>query len=261
MLTIGQLARLGGTTVRAIRHYHQSGLLPEPARQPNGYRQYRASDLDRLIRIRQLGELGLSLADVRRLIVATPDERREALQTLDAQYADEQRSLQARRERIALLLATPGDPTVPSPYRAQQGNLAELGVPTGLIELDSALYRTLQAMTPPADYAGIDAALTGLAEDPATTLITADFMRRLDGIATLSPDDPIVEELVRDYVAFLRETWPDLATAVDPDAPDDPMTTWAVNDLMMEHLTPTQVSAIRRVMAAMLERGDAPEPS
>ena len=32
MLTISQLASYAGVTVRAVRHYHQVGLLPEPAR-------------------------------------------------------------------------------------------------------------------------------------------------------------------------------------------------------------------------------------
>ena len=30
MLTIGQLAAYAGVTVRAVRHYHAKGLLPEP---------------------------------------------------------------------------------------------------------------------------------------------------------------------------------------------------------------------------------------
>lgn len=68
MLTIGQVAQLAGTTVRTVRHYHQTGLLPEPPRSPNGYRQYRGSDLSRLHQIRQLSELGLALADIRRLV-------------------------------------------------------------------------------------------------------------------------------------------------------------------------------------------------
>ena len=32
MLTISQLANYAGTTARAVRHYHQIGLLPEPGR-------------------------------------------------------------------------------------------------------------------------------------------------------------------------------------------------------------------------------------
>ena len=43
MLTISQLAAYAGVTVRAVRHYHQIGLLPEPARDNSGYRTYNAA--------------------------------------------------------------------------------------------------------------------------------------------------------------------------------------------------------------------------
>jgi hypothetical protein len=43
MLTIGQLAAYAGVTVRAVRHYHQIGLLPEPERDASGYRRYGAT--------------------------------------------------------------------------------------------------------------------------------------------------------------------------------------------------------------------------
>jgi DNA-binding transcriptional MerR regulator len=38
MLTISRLAAYAGVTVRALRHYHQIGLLPEPERDHSGYR-------------------------------------------------------------------------------------------------------------------------------------------------------------------------------------------------------------------------------
>ena len=47
MLTIGKLADYVGVTPRAIRLYHQRGLLPEPARTPGGYRVYTAADINR----------------------------------------------------------------------------------------------------------------------------------------------------------------------------------------------------------------------
>jgi DNA-binding transcriptional MerR regulator len=37
MLTISQLAAYSGVTVRAVRHYHAKGLLPEPERDDSGY--------------------------------------------------------------------------------------------------------------------------------------------------------------------------------------------------------------------------------
>lgn len=55
MLTISQLAAYAGVTVRAVRHYHQIGLLPEPGRDRSGYRTYDGAVV-RLIRIRTLAD-------------------------------------------------------------------------------------------------------------------------------------------------------------------------------------------------------------
>ena len=71
MLTISQLARYAGVTVRAVRHYHQIGLLAEPERDHSGYRSYDAAAVVRLIRIRTLAEAGVPLARVRELLTPT----------------------------------------------------------------------------------------------------------------------------------------------------------------------------------------------
>lgn len=39
-MRIGEVAALAGVSARAVRHYHQRGLQPEPARLANGYREY-----------------------------------------------------------------------------------------------------------------------------------------------------------------------------------------------------------------------------
>src|SRR5215216_4454230 len=70
MLTIGQLASYAGVTIRAVRHYHQVGLLPEPERDASGYRTYDAVAVVRLIRIRTLAEAGVPLARVQKLLDA-----------------------------------------------------------------------------------------------------------------------------------------------------------------------------------------------
>ena len=40
-----EVAKLAGVTVRTLRHYHQLGLLAEPERSENGYRDYAATDV------------------------------------------------------------------------------------------------------------------------------------------------------------------------------------------------------------------------
>ena len=105
MLTIGQLASYAGVTVRAVRHYHQIGLLPEPARDGSGYRTYVAADVVRLIRIRTLAEAGVPLARVQELLDATPAEFGEAVARVDAELRARVRELQEHRRRIARLAA------------------------------------------------------------------------------------------------------------------------------------------------------------
>ena len=48
-----QLADLAGVTVRSIRHYHQMGVLADPQRSLNGYKQYQIEDLVRVMQIKR----------------------------------------------------------------------------------------------------------------------------------------------------------------------------------------------------------------
>jgi DNA-binding transcriptional MerR regulator len=69
MLTIGAFARLGGVSVRTVRHYEQVGVLKPAETDPTtGYRFYRARQLARLHRIQALKDLGLSLQQLAPLL-------------------------------------------------------------------------------------------------------------------------------------------------------------------------------------------------
>jgi hypothetical protein len=61
MFSIGEFARLGGVSVRTLRHYDEIGLLrPATVDQDTGYRGYTADQLGQLNQIMALKELGLS---------------------------------------------------------------------------------------------------------------------------------------------------------------------------------------------------------
>ncbi|MFB7503839.1 helix-turn-helix domain-containing protein [Streptomyces broussonetiae] len=68
LLTIGELARVTGLTVRTIRYWSDEGVLTPMARSSGGYRLYDTACVARLELIRTLRELGLGLADVRRVL-------------------------------------------------------------------------------------------------------------------------------------------------------------------------------------------------
>ncbi len=127
MLTIGQLAAYAGVTVRAVRHYHHVGLLPEPGRDHSGYRSYDAAAVVRLIRIRTLAEAGVPLARVEELLDAEPAEFAAAVAEIDRRLRAEVRELQEHRRRIGALVA--GDSlALPPEVVAYLDRLREVGV-------------------------------------------------------------------------------------------------------------------------------------
>ena len=98
-----QLADLAGTTLRTIRHYHDVGLLAEPERRSNGYKSYGVTHLVRVLRIKRLTDLGLSLTQIAKL--GDGDEHPgEALRELDAELAATIERLQRIRVELALIL-------------------------------------------------------------------------------------------------------------------------------------------------------------
>lgn len=110
----GELARLAGVTVRTLRHYHAIGLLEEPARGANGYRDYTPQHLLRVLRIRQLASLGLPLDRVGEMLSELDAGRADGpaegapvigtvLDELDAALADQIARLEEQRRVVARL--------------------------------------------------------------------------------------------------------------------------------------------------------------
>src|SRR5215510_7032414 len=135
MLTISQLAAYAGVTVRAVRHYHGKGLLPEPARDASGYRRYDAGAVVELIRIRTLAEAGVPLSRVQELLTADEDEFAAAIDDIDCRLRAEIRERECHRERVAELAAA--DRLALPPKTVEYlDRLRELEVPEHAIEME-----------------------------------------------------------------------------------------------------------------------------
>ena len=63
-MRIGELAAAATVPTRTIRYYETIGVLPEPDREPNGYRSYGQDTVDRLQFIRDAQATGLSLTEI-----------------------------------------------------------------------------------------------------------------------------------------------------------------------------------------------------
>ncbi|QMU79986.1 MerR family transcriptional regulator [Streptacidiphilus sp. PB12-B1b] len=68
MWSIGELAEHAGVTVKTVRFYSDSGLLPEASRSAGGHRRYGPEALDRLRLIRSLRALDLPVPEVGRAL-------------------------------------------------------------------------------------------------------------------------------------------------------------------------------------------------
>ncbi|SEF37511.1 DNA-binding transcriptional regulator, MerR family [Amycolatopsis pretoriensis] len=147
MLTIGELASYAGVTVRAVRHYHAKGLLPEPERDHSGYRRYDAGAVVELIRIRTLAEAGVPLSRVRELLQAGDEEFGAAVTDIDKRLRAEIRQRQRHRERIRRLAS--GDSlALPAEVVQILDRLRTLGVDERIVRVERDGWILLAAHSP-----------------------------------------------------------------------------------------------------------------
>jgi DNA-binding transcriptional MerR regulator len=189
MLTISQVAAYAGVTVRAVRHYHQIGLLPEPARDHSGYRTYDTAAVVRLIRIHTLADAGVPLARVQQLLDAGPAEFAGGVQEIDKDLRAEIRRLQGTRKRLARLAA--GDHlALPQSVVDYLDRVRALGVEEQYIEMERDAWIMVAAQVPHLIEAVIAKKHEEL-DDPDMVKLYSFLNGSLDA----RPDDPRIVEI------------------------------------------------------------------
>lgn len=196
MLTISQLAATAGVTVRTVRHYHHVGLLPEPERDPSGYRRYGAQAAVDLIRIRTLADAGVPLARIDALLHARPTEFASAIADIDAELRRKIDRLGDRRRRIAELAA--GEELVlPPEVVAVLDRMRGLGVSERRIRVERDAWILMRALEPhvvPQRIRDKNAAF----DDPETTRLYLACDQAVDW----DPRDPRLDRLIDDLDAW-----------------------------------------------------------
>lgn len=119
-----ELAELAGATVNTVRHYHRLGLLAEPERRYNGYKQYGVRHLVRLLRIRRLANLGVPLSKVG-AVGAAGDSTPEALRELDDRLAASIERMQRARADVAAILHGDAPADAPAGFESVASHLSE----------------------------------------------------------------------------------------------------------------------------------------
>lgn len=189
-LTIGQLAAHAGVTVRAVRHYHARGLLPEPPRDASGYRRYDAQAVVNLIRIKTLADAGVPLARIGQLLDADPAEFRDAITSIDRALQAKIRQLQTNRRQVAQL-AQGERLFLPADLVGILERLRALGISEFTVRMERDGWILLTALAPHL-VAGWAAEKSAALDDPEFR----ELYLSIDQAREWDPSDPRLEALV-----------------------------------------------------------------
>ena len=205
MLTISQLAAYAGVTVRAVRHYHAKGLLPEPERDHSGYRRYDAAAVVELIRIRTLAEAGVPLSRVEELLAADETDFAAAISEIYHRLRAEIRERQRHRQRIARLAA--GDSlALPPEVVAYLQALRAAGVSDEMVDAERDAWILVAAQLPE-QMPFYMAMKSQQLDDPRIR----ELYRDLTDVTRWEAEDPRLDEvadrLAAEFAAVPTEDW------------------------------------------------------
>ncbi len=266
-----EVAKTAGVTVRTLRHYHQLGLLPEPPRAANGYREYTAADLARVLRIKRLASLGFPLARIGALLEemdaptaagndtdsasrndsaasAVPDgpaanaSPLTALDELDRELALQIEALQEQRRTIAALKAERLSPDIPVRFgraiRGIMGTPADTASHAALV-VAAHLYGDREM-----------AELERVAAQMQDTSLAAS-MESLDRrCAALAPDAPEAER-----AALVSESLEALAPLIDQFDIENWTREATKEEQLLEELANEPLNEAQRDVNERIERG------
>jgi DNA-binding transcriptional MerR regulator len=227
-----EVAELAGTSLRAVRHYHQVGLLAEPERRSNGYKQYGVTHLVRLVRIKRLTDLGFSLPQIAAMGDADHHPE-EALRELDAELAATIERLQHARSELGLILERSAPTDLPPAFVAPD-TVAKM------TDADRSLVVVLTRVLGPRGMAVYAELLRDAPDEPA-----ASAFDDLPAEADEATRQVMAERLVP-YIRAIYGAHPGLAEA-KADAPGGArFADETISDAMSELYNAAQLDVLRR---------------
>ncbi|HET9171726.1 MAG TPA: MerR family transcriptional regulator [Actinospica sp.] len=105
LLTIGAFSRTSRLSIKALRLYDESGLLPPAFIDPDsGYRYYTPGQLDRARLVAWLRRVGMPLTEIRAVCDLSESDRAAAVAAIRAYWARVEADTAARRELVGFLV-------------------------------------------------------------------------------------------------------------------------------------------------------------
>ncbi|MEU4830908.1 MerR family transcriptional regulator [Streptosporangium sp. NPDC023615] len=240
------LASLADVTVRTLRHYHRIGILPEPERDPSGYRRYTIHDLIRLLRIKRLAALGLPLDRVAGVLDSEEEDHDDLLGDLERELDAQIARLTRQRTLLGVIREHRASPDVPPELARFFETFALAGASPAMNRIDRDQSVLLAHLL---GEEGVPH-LTGFYERiaaPGTIEVVTELARRFDRLEA-DADPAVVGRLADDFAermgALVAElTWPD-----GRDNLLDGKLYGLFDQYMRDALNPAQKIVIARVM-------------
>jgi MerR family mercuric resistance operon transcriptional regulator len=87
-MKIGQLAKSAGVNIETVRFYERKGLIIQPIKPQEGYRQYPAKTLQRILFIKRAQKLGFTLEEISDLLAMETAKCSEVQELAKLKLAD-----------------------------------------------------------------------------------------------------------------------------------------------------------------------------
>lgn len=233
------VAALTGTTIRALRHYMQLGLLEEPPRDTNGYRRFDVTDVVQILRIRQLAESGVSLEQIATILKEKGSLSDENLDELDQELARKEAQIVAQRAALKRLRESRAQTQATSqPSRTAQLDADIQLLVTGTNQIDPDVLSEVHSVM----------------SAPAHALQAIEWIGRFErledqnGIA-----DSDAEALAGEITQFHHSVTAQMGSVPEP---SDDMLMSLVDQLRSAHLSPAQ-STVWNIFLERIEANDA----
>lgn len=241
-----ELAELAGTTVNTVRHYHRLGLLEEPERHYNGYKQYGVGHLVRLLRIRRLTDLGVPLSRIGQMGVGdegTP----QALRELDGELAASMERLRRAREDIAAILRDNAPADAPPGFESVAAELSEPD--SSIIHIYTQLYD--------------EQALADLRRMVEVDTSTGQLGKEIDALPA-DADEPTRQRLAERLAPTLAQNLIDYPWLADPAAhlsKSEAATRQTIIEAVVDLYNPAQLDVFSRAALLAAERAQDAAPN
>jgi DNA-binding transcriptional MerR regulator len=198
---------------RTVRHYHAIGLLPEPQRDPSGYRRYGSQDAIALVRAVRLRALGMPLPQVAAQLAESPESGdSSSLRALADELDAEITRLAATRDRLRELAASE---TFDQPVRALTRALRDAGLfgPGDELRGGQEWAAALLDAVHPEGMSGVLNQASELLNDPTASM---QFLTLLEQFRRLRPRTGEAQvDALADQVAALLARYVDGASLTD----------------------------------------------